>query len=55
ECRQHRKELEQEQEQEERKFNEQKLSSSTTQIEQTDEIQRATQVPPIAERSNSCK
>ncbi|CAF3337165.1 unnamed protein product [Rotaria socialis] len=55
EYRQHRKELEQEQEQKERNFNEQKLSSSTTQIEQTDEIQRATQVPPIAERSNSCK
>jgi hypothetical protein len=40
---------------EERNFNEQKLSSSTTQIEQTDEIDRAAEVPPIGERSNSCK
>lgn len=36
-------------------FKEQKLSSSTTQIEQTDEINRATQVPAITERSNSCE
>jgi hypothetical protein len=42
-------------EQEERDFTEQKLSSSTTQIEQTDEIHRASEVPPIVERSNSCK
>jgi predicted MFS family arabinose efflux permease len=42
-------------EQEERDFTEQKLSSSTTQIEQTDEIHRAAEVPPIVERSNSCK
>jgi len=42
-------------EQEERSFPEQKLSSSTTQIEQTDEIIRAAEVPPIGERSNSCK
>ena len=42
-------------EQEEREFPEQKLSSSTTQIEQTDEIHRAAEVPPIVERSNSCK
>ncbi|CAF3396264.1 unnamed protein product [Rotaria sp. Silwood1] len=42
-------------EQEERNFNEQKLSSSTNQIEQTDEINRATEVPIIGERSNSCK
>jgi hypothetical protein len=53
EYRQHRLELENEQE--ERNFPEQKLSSSTTQIEQTDEIDRAAEVPPIIERSNSCK
>jgi hypothetical protein len=41
--------------QEERNFPEQKLSSSTTQIEQTDELDRASEVPPIVERSNSCK
>ena len=50
----HRRELENEHE-EERTFPEQKLSSSTTQIEQTDETNRATEVPPIVERSNSCK
>ncbi len=49
EHRQHRMEHE------ERDFPEQKLSSSTTQIEQTDEIDRASEVPPIVERSNSCK
>ncbi|CAF2525493.1 unnamed protein product [Rotaria sp. Silwood2] len=49
EYRQHRME------QEERNFNEPKLSSSTTHIGQTDEINRATEVPIIAERSNSCK
>lgn len=49
-------ELEQEPEQDEqRHFPEQKLSSSTTQIEPTDELHRAAEVPPIAERSNSCK
>lgn len=53
EHRQHRLDLEQAQE--ERHFSEQKLSSSTTQIEQTDEIHRAAEVPPIVERSNSCK
>lgn len=53
EYRQHRMELEREQE--EREFTEQKLSSSTTQIEQTDELNRAAEVPPIVERSNSCK
>lgn len=42
-------------EQEERNFSDQKLSSSTTQIEQIDEINRAAEVPPIGERSNSCK
>jgi hypothetical protein len=52
--RQHRMELEQQQH-DERSFTEQKLSSSTTQIEQTDEIDRAAEVPPIGERSNSCK
>ena len=36
-------------------FNEPKLSSSTTQIEQTDEKDRAAQVPTVIERSNSCK
>ena len=51
--RQHRIELERKQE--ESDFTEQKLSSSTTQIEQTDEINRAAEVPPIIERSNSCK
>ncbi len=53
EFRQHRLDLEQEHG--ERDFSEQKLSSSTTQIEQTDEIHRASEVPPILERSNSCK
>jgi hypothetical protein len=47
--------LEQQQQHDERNFAEQKLSSSTTQIEQTDEIDRAAEVPPIGERSNSCK
>ncbi|CAF0928793.1 unnamed protein product [Rotaria sordida] len=42
-------------EQEERNFGEPILSSSTTQLEQTDEIHRATEVPTIGERSNSCK
>lgn len=36
-------------------FNEPKLSSSTTQLEQTDEKDRAAQVPSVIERSNSCK
>lgn len=36
-------------------YPEQKLSSSTTQIEPTDELHRAAEVPPLAERSNSCK
>ncbi|CAF1258276.1 unnamed protein product [Adineta steineri] len=54
EYRQHRMDLEKQQH-EERNFSEQKLSSSTTQIEQTDEIDRAAEVPPIVERSNSCK
>ena len=53
EYRQHRLDLEKEHE--ERHFSEQKLSSSTTQIEQTDEIDRASEVPHIVERSNSCK
>ncbi len=53
--RQHRMDLEQQQQHDERNFAEQKLSSSTTQIEQTDEIDRAAEVPPIGERSNSCK
>ena len=42
-------------EQDPRDFPEQKLSSSTTQIEPTDELHRAAEVPPMAERSNSCK
>ena len=42
-------------EQEERNFSEQKLSSSTTQLEQADEIHRAAEVPLPIERSNSCK
>jgi hypothetical protein len=53
EYRLHRLDLENEHD--ERNFTEQKLSSSTTQIEQTDEIDRASEVPPIIERSNSCK
>ncbi|CAF1288217.1 unnamed protein product, partial [Adineta ricciae] len=53
ESRQYRMDLEKEHD--ERDFPEQKLSSSTTQIEQTDEIDRAAEVPLIGERSNSCK
>jgi hypothetical protein len=53
EYRQHRMQLEQEHD--ERDYTEQKLSSSTTQIEQTDEKDRAAEVPPAIERSNSCK
>ena len=49
------REHEQEEEQQQRHFPEQKLSSSTTQIEPTDELHRAAEVPPLAERSNSCK
>lgn len=44
-----------EKDQEDRTFPDQQLSSSTTQIEQTDEKDRATEVPAIVERSNSCK
>jgi hypothetical protein len=47
--------LELQNEQNDRDFHEQHLSSSTTQIEQLDEKNRATDVPPMIERSNSCK
>ena len=52
---QYRQRLEFEQEEENRNPNEQKLSSSTTQIQQIDDKERTMETAPLVERSNSCK